>query len=91
MSAVFRNPPQEPFEVSTSWTLAEQIDDAGRWLAESENADLVRGAVLDIGFDCRLGNGIAVQGEALPWAFMRQLADYENTLWLSIYPPQNSI
>lgn len=89
MSAVFRRAEKgaEAIEVSESWSLADQIADVIAWLQHDENAELARGMVLDIGFDCRLGPRIAVQGETIPLEFMQRLCALDITLWLSIYPP----
>jgi len=87
MSAVFRLKDAEPIEVSESWDLERQIADAAQWLDEPKNGDRVRGSTLDIGFNCRLSDRVAVQGETVPVEFMRRLVSLEITLWLSIYPP----
>jgi hypothetical protein len=88
MSAVFRRDGQDAIEASASWTLVEQIRDVSCWLQHAANAELVHGYVLDIGFNSRLdGVAVAVQGETIPVAFMRQLAALDIDLWLSIYPP----
>jgi hypothetical protein len=76
----------EPIEVSTAWGLSPQIEDISTWLSVPENADRIRGSILDIGFDCRLnGRTVAVQGETVPTGFMERLASLHVTLWLSIY------
>jgi hypothetical protein len=67
--------------------LAEQIRDTTLWLNEMSNAESVRGCVLDIGFNSRLGDDVAVQGETIPLEFMRRLVVLEIELWLSVYPP----
>jgi len=88
MTAVFRRGESlETLQVSDSWSLSEQIADVSQWLREPNNAEQVHGATLDFGFNCRIGNRIAVQGETVPLEFMRQLVDLNITLWLSIYPP----
>lgn len=87
MSSVFRRKGSESIESSTSWDLAEQLRDVTVWLAEPGNAELVRGSVLDVGFNSRLGDVIMVQGESIPASFMRQLVALDIDLWLSIYPP----
>lgn len=87
MSAVFRRRSQETLEVSSSWLLAEQIADVSRWLQDPANAEQVRGSTLDFGFNCRIGDEIAVQGETVPYEFLQQLVELNVTLWLSIYPP----
>jgi hypothetical protein len=86
MSSVFRREGNEPVEVSTSWELESQIQEICQWLEDARNADLVRGSVLDIGFNSRLGNEVAVQGETIPLVFMQQLVALNVQLWLSIYP-----
>jgi len=90
MSAVFRQPDGERIEVSVSWVLAEQVADAAHWLGDPGNEDLVRGSVLDIGFNSRLGERVAVQGETIPREFLKTLAALDVELWLSIYPPFRS-
>jgi hypothetical protein len=80
VSAVFRREGQDAIEISTSWGLAEQIRDVSRWLERRANADLVRGSILDVGYNSRLGRGVAVQGETIPVEFMRQLAALDVTL-----------
>ena len=88
MSAVFRRANEVPIEASNSWSLDEQIAEVDTWLSESANAELVRGSILDIGFNSRLnGDSIYVQGETIPLAFMGKLVDSQITLWLSLYPP----
>ena len=88
MSAVFRRDGRDAIEVSTSWKLDEQIRDTNGWLQSAANAESVRGCVLDIGFNSRLdGVFVSVQGEIIPWEFMRQLVAFDIELWLSIYPP----
>jgi hypothetical protein len=87
MSAVFRRDDRDPIEVSGSWTIDQQIEQIQSWLSDSENAALVRGSILDIGFNSRLDGGrVAVQGETIPLEFMRKLVDSQITLWLSLYP-----
>jgi hypothetical protein len=87
MSSVFRIDGGKPTEVSASWDLAEQIAEVARWLERFGNAELVRGSVLDVGFNSRLGERVAVQGETIPVAFMQRLVALDVELWLSIYPP----
>lgn len=88
MSSVFRIQDEESLEVSDSWELAKQIEAVDAWLFEDANSRTVRGAVLDIGFNSRLGSpDVAMQGETVPLEFMRRLVDNNITLWLSIYPP----
>ncbi len=88
MSAVFRRDDKEPIEVSSSWSLREQIADTDLWLAHIANVESVRGATLDIGFNARLNDtNVVVQGETVPLDFMRKLVEAQITLWLSIYPP----
>ena len=89
MSAVFRKKGQQAIEVSQSWELETAIADVSRWLRESSKAMSVRGWVLDIGFNSRL-DSVAVQGETVSVAFMRQLVDHDIDLWLSLYPPVES-
>jgi len=87
MSAVFRRRPLDPIEVSDGWALDVQIEDASRWLQNPKNAEQVRDSILDIGFNTRPSEKVAVQGETIPLKFMQQLVDLGITLWLSIYPP----
>lgn len=87
MSAVFRLNDGESIEISESWELERQVADISEWLDEPNNGERVRGSTLDIGFNSRLGDGIAVQGETIPVGFMRRLVLLDVTLWLSIYPP----
>ena len=86
MSAAFRCPSGEQIEASESWVLDDQIADVIRWLDKPENSKQVRGSTLDFGLESRLGNGIFVQGEAVPLEFMQRLCELGITLWLSIYP-----
>ncbi|MCE9545693.1 MAG: hypothetical protein K8T25_09275 [Planctomycetia bacterium] len=87
MSSVFRRNDGEPIEASSSWELAEQVADVLKWLSRPENAELVPHSVLDIGFNSRLGNHVAVQGEVIPISLMEKLTSLNVELWLSIYPP----
>ena len=87
MSSVFRREGSEPIEASCSWNLAEQLIEVAQWLDRVENGELVRGSVLDIGFNSRLGQQVAVQGETIPVSFMQRLVALNVALWLSIYPP----
>jgi hypothetical protein len=87
MSSVFRREGSDPLEVSSSWSLSEQIRDIECWLERYENAELVRGSVLDIGFNSRLSQQVAVHGETIPLVFMQRLVALDVELWLSIYPP----
>jgi hypothetical protein len=87
MSAVIRREGHEAIEVSASWDLRVAIRETQEWLARNLKVDL-RGAVLDIGFDSRLGSKVAVQGEVIPLEFMQLLVSLEIELWLSIYPPR---
>ena len=90
MSSVFRRESEPSIEVTESWSLDEQISDVSEWLDQSNNAALVRGSVLDIGFNYRIdGRAVAVQGETVPLEFMRRLVGLDITLWLSIYPPSS--
>lgn len=87
MSAVLHNNNRsKSIEISASWNLSEQINEAKAWLADPHNAESVRGWTLDIGFNSRLGKDIAVQGETIPLNFMQRLVELEVVLWLSIYP-----
>lgn len=57
------------------------------WLADSTNSESIRGAILNIGFNCRLNDSsVAVQGETVSLEFMQKLVQCEITLWLSQYP-----
>lgn len=85
MSSVFRIQDNEPIEVSEHWRLDQQIEDISAWLQVDQNAEAVRGSILDIGFDSRLREKVVMQGEVLPTAFMGQLVSLDITLWLSIY------
>jgi hypothetical protein len=86
MSAVFRRVGESPIEIAESWDFASQIADLTFWLSQPENAEKVKGAILDIGFNSRL-ESVAVQGESIPLEFMRQLVGLNVELWLSLYPP----
>jgi len=87
MSSVFRRKGNDPIEVSTTWNLVEQVREVSQWLELDCNAKLIRGSVLDIGFNSRLGEKVAVQGETIPLSFMGRLVALDVELWLSIYPP----
>lgn len=85
MSSVFRCKDKEPIKVSSDWDLATQIRDVSLWLENDFNTELIRGSVLDIGFNSRLRTDVAVQGETIPLSFMQRLVAVEVELWLSIY------
>jgi hypothetical protein len=87
MSSVFRRTDGEQFEASASWILDEQIGEVALWLNQPENGESVRDSILDIGFNSRLGERVAVQGESVPVSFMQKLVKLNVELWLSIYPP----
>ena len=83
---MIRREEQDAIEVSEGWNLEAEIIDVRASLENPADAAGVKGTVLDIGFDSRLGAGIAVQGETIPLEFMRQLVELDITLWLSIFP-----
>lgn len=87
MSAVFRLNDGASLAVSDHWDFRAHVGDIVKWLSFSENRNQVVGSVLDIGFNSRLSEKIVVQGEELSVEFMRDLADLNVTLWLSIYSP----
>lgn len=73
--------------------LRSQLKDAETFLTQF-NDDLKRLTALptieecqlDFGFDCRLGNGVAVQGEFLPVSFLSLVGQLNIAVALSLYP-----
>lgn len=73
--------------------LRGQVADAIGFIS-THRADFERLAVLetvedrqlDFGYDCRLGNGIAVQGDYLPVEFLRLVGQFNVAVALSLYP-----
>ena len=86
MSSVFRRTKKGPLEVSKAWVLDVQIDEISRWLGQTQNGELIRDTILDIGFNSRLCGKVAVQGETIPLPFMQRLVEHNVTLYLTIYP-----
>lgn len=83
-------------DVSDAASLKIQIQDAIAFL-KLHHADLVKlandGGVevsqLDFGYQCRLGDGVAIQGECLPPEILSLAGQLKIGIALSLYPTSN--
>jgi hypothetical protein len=79
---------------SVDGNLHDQVEDAIVFLTHYHEEFIklakdptVEDCQLDFGFDCRLGQDIAVQVEFLPVEFLRLVGELSVAVVLSIYPP----